>query len=194
MMARSVQSHSRVARAVATALLGVAVTIAVPARAEEPSRTFEIYGFAQADAIYDFGRMNPDWDDAFRPSKIANPEGIYGSNDFQRAVTCGPGLETFRLCHAMVLASWDPPESQEGELSGRENDLVFEDGQIRVRLTLDRDDLRRRDLEGHLLGDGDLPALQFDRSRPHRHGPRPGHAGRDGLGRLLRHYGSGDSE
>ena len=24
--------------------------------------------------------MNPDWDDAYRPSKIANPEGIYGSD------------------------------------------------------------------------------------------------------------------
>lgn len=48
--------------------------------ADEPGRSFEIYGFAQVDAIYDFGRMNPDWDDAFRPSKIANPEGIYGSD------------------------------------------------------------------------------------------------------------------
>jgi hypothetical protein len=61
--------------AVATLLL-----TATAAQAEEVGRSFEIYGFAQADAIYDFGRMNPDWDDAFRPSKIANPEGFYGSN------------------------------------------------------------------------------------------------------------------
>ena len=65
-------------------LLAVGVSAALlasaPALAEETGRSFEIYGFAQADAIYDFGRMNPDWDDAFRPSKIANPEGIYGSD------------------------------------------------------------------------------------------------------------------
>jgi len=63
------------ATAVATALLASAA-----AQADDKGREFEIYGFAQADAIYDFGRMNPDWDDAFRPSKIANPEGAYGSN------------------------------------------------------------------------------------------------------------------
>lgn len=48
--------------------------------AQDGGAKFEIFGFAQADAIYDFGRMNPDWDDAFRPSKIANPQGIYGSD------------------------------------------------------------------------------------------------------------------
>jgi hypothetical protein len=50
------------------------------AAAQETGRSFEVYGFAQADVIYDFQRMNPDWDDAFRPSKIANPDGIYGSD------------------------------------------------------------------------------------------------------------------
>ena len=36
---------------------------------------FEIYGFAQADFIQDFdGRLDPDWDDAFRPSKIGIDE------------------------------------------------------------------------------------------------------------------------
>jgi hypothetical protein len=64
----------------ASALLVAAGLAAPQAWSAEVDRSFEIYGFAQADAIYDFGRMNPDWDDAFRPSKIANPEGIYGSN------------------------------------------------------------------------------------------------------------------
>jgi peptidoglycan hydrolase CwlO-like protein len=52
----------------------VAVGSAVPpppvqavASAAETGRSFEIYGFAETDVIYDFGRMNPDWDDAFRP-------------------------------------------------------------------------------------------------------------------------------
>jgi hypothetical protein len=42
------------------------------ARAEEPpDKSFEIYGFAQADYIQDFnGRLEPEWDDALRPSKI----------------------------------------------------------------------------------------------------------------------------
>jgi hypothetical protein len=67
-----------VARAVSIALLSAGA--AATSQAADTEKSFEIYGFAQADAIYDFGRMNPDWQDAFRPSKIANPEGIYGSN------------------------------------------------------------------------------------------------------------------
>jgi hypothetical protein len=56
-------------------LLAVAVSAsllaATAARAEETGRSFEIYGFAQADYIQDIGgRLDPDWDDAFRPSKI----------------------------------------------------------------------------------------------------------------------------
>ena len=48
------------------------------ARAQD--RSFEIYGFAQLDYIQDTKRVNPDWQDAFRPSRIATPEGQYGSN------------------------------------------------------------------------------------------------------------------
>src|SRR5512137_2412873 len=58
-----------------TGLLSVAVAAAllasVPAVAEDAGRSFEIYGFAQADYIQDIGgRLDPNWDDAFRPSKI----------------------------------------------------------------------------------------------------------------------------
>ena len=46
------------------------------AQAAEGQKSFEIYGFAQADYIQDFGRVNPDWEDTLRPSRIpvANPE------------------------------------------------------------------------------------------------------------------------
>jgi hypothetical protein len=42
--------------------------------------SYEIYGFAQLDASEDTKRVQPDWEDAFRPSKIAAPEGEYGTN------------------------------------------------------------------------------------------------------------------
>jgi hypothetical protein len=63
-------SKGLLATAVSAALLAAA-----PAVAEETGRSFEIYGFAQADFIQDFdGRLDPDWDDAFRPSKIGIDE------------------------------------------------------------------------------------------------------------------------
>jgi len=56
-------------QAVSIALLSAGATAA--ATAEESVRSFEIYGFVQADYIQDIsGRLDPDWDDAFRPSKI----------------------------------------------------------------------------------------------------------------------------
>ena len=63
----------------ATALL-LATGASQPAHAEDTGKSFEIYGFAMLDAIQDTKRVNPDWMDAFRPSKIATPEGQYGSN------------------------------------------------------------------------------------------------------------------
>jgi len=41
---------------------------------------FEIYGFAQIDAIQDFDRVNPDWDATLRPSRIPTTEGEFGSD------------------------------------------------------------------------------------------------------------------
>jgi hypothetical protein len=41
------------------------------AQAADTERSLDIYGFAMADYIQDIGgRLDPDWDDAFRPSKI----------------------------------------------------------------------------------------------------------------------------
>jgi DcaP outer membrane protein len=51
-----------------------------PARAADQERSFEIYGFAMVDAIQDTKRVDPAWMDAFRPSKIATPEGEFGTN------------------------------------------------------------------------------------------------------------------
>jgi hypothetical protein len=58
-------------RAVLACTLACLAIVAAPAAAADPDRSFEIYGFAQADLIQDIdGRLDPDWDDAFRPSKI----------------------------------------------------------------------------------------------------------------------------
>jgi hypothetical protein len=50
------------------------------ARAQNAERSFEIYGFAMVDWIEDSKRVDPNWQDAFRPSKIAAPEGQFGTN------------------------------------------------------------------------------------------------------------------
>jgi hypothetical protein len=66
-----------IAAAVAAVLGASAV---VPARAAEGGSSFEIYGFAMLDYIQDTKRVDPAWLDAFRPSKIATPEGQFGTN------------------------------------------------------------------------------------------------------------------
>jgi hypothetical protein len=43
-------------------------------------KSFEIYGFAMVDWIQDSKRVDPNWQDAFRPSRIAAPEGEFGAN------------------------------------------------------------------------------------------------------------------
>jgi hypothetical protein len=58
-----------------TAAVSAALFASAPAVAEDSDRSFEIYGFAQADYIQDIGgRLDPDWDDAFRVSKICFDE------------------------------------------------------------------------------------------------------------------------
>jgi len=61
----------------AIAVLGAST---LPASARADDRSFEIYGFAQLDWIQDTKRVDPNWMDAFRPSKIAAPEGEFGTN------------------------------------------------------------------------------------------------------------------
>jgi DcaP outer membrane protein len=53
---------------------------AVPAEKEKPKGSFEVYGFAQADAIQDFKRVDPNWQDTLRPSKIPTQQGQFGQD------------------------------------------------------------------------------------------------------------------
>ena len=58
---------------------GGAATPGIEVEAEAGPR-LEMYGFVMVDAIHDFQRMDPDWDDAFRPSKIPTTEGQFGGD------------------------------------------------------------------------------------------------------------------
>jgi hypothetical protein len=50
------------------------------AEKEKPKGTFEVYGFTQADAIQDFKRVDPNWQDTLRPSKIPTQQGQFGED------------------------------------------------------------------------------------------------------------------
>jgi hypothetical protein len=63
------------------AVTGVAAADAIHSVAwAQGKMSFEIYGFAQADASIDTNRMDPAWDDAFRPSKIPTEPGTFGGD------------------------------------------------------------------------------------------------------------------
>jgi hypothetical protein len=54
---------------------------ATPVLEEAEDATFEIYGHVQLDAIYDFDRVDPDWKDSSRPSKIpVQDTAVFGSD------------------------------------------------------------------------------------------------------------------
>ncbi len=63
----------------ATAAVVAFISLAGSARAQD-AKSFEIYGFAQADYIQDFKRVDPAWQDTLRPSKIPTTDGLYGSD------------------------------------------------------------------------------------------------------------------
>jgi hypothetical protein len=48
------------------------------AQAADPS--FEVYGFLQADYVQDFKRVNSNWDDTLRPSRIPTTNGEFGDD------------------------------------------------------------------------------------------------------------------
>jgi len=48
---------------------------------KKDTTTFEIFGFNQADAIYDFNQNNPDWFDVNRPTKLPAFKNEFGGND-----------------------------------------------------------------------------------------------------------------
>jgi hypothetical protein len=95
-----------------TGLLTIAVSAtllaAAAARAEDTGRSFEIYGFAQADYIQDFsGRLDPDWDDAFRPSKICFDNACGGDGQASLSVK----QSRFGVKGTMPTGSSTPPLS-----------------------------------------------------------------------------------
>jgi len=77
---RSLKTGSAI-MAVSTAIFFAGNTSVFAQESGNSDVDFEVYGFAQVDLIVDVdGRMNPDWKDAFRPSKIATPEGQFGTD------------------------------------------------------------------------------------------------------------------
>lgn len=62
---------------------GIAAVLALAAPgafAAEDGKSFEIYGFAMLDYIQDFGRVNPDWEDTLRPSRIPTDDEQFGDD------------------------------------------------------------------------------------------------------------------
>ncbi len=51
-----------------------------PAAGESTRLSVDVYGFAQADAIYDFKRVDPDWEDTLRVTTIPTQSGAYGND------------------------------------------------------------------------------------------------------------------
>jgi hypothetical protein len=63
-----------------TIMVGAVFATLPQAHASESARSFSIYGFVQADAIYDFNRVDPDWEDTLRPSRIPTSVGAFGDD------------------------------------------------------------------------------------------------------------------
>jgi hypothetical protein len=63
------------------AIVAVALgPVATVAQDKPVAPSFEIYGHAQLDSIYDFNRVDPNWAATLRPSKIQVVDGQYGSD------------------------------------------------------------------------------------------------------------------
>jgi outer membrane DcaP-like protein len=64
----------------------IGLTSAFQAYAQEEEETkagdfnYDIYGFVMVDAIYDFKRVDPDWNDTLRVTTIPTTDGAYGSD------------------------------------------------------------------------------------------------------------------
>lgn len=72
---------SRAARLLGGLVMGTAFILgATVASAAEGDKSFEVYGFAMLDYIQDFGRVNPDWEDALRPSRIPTDDEQFGDD------------------------------------------------------------------------------------------------------------------
>jgi hypothetical protein len=69
----------RTPTAITAACAATLASLASPVRAQD-AKSFEVYGFAQADYIQDFKRVDPAWQDTLRPSKIPTTDGVFGSD------------------------------------------------------------------------------------------------------------------
>lgn len=67
--------HGLVAGAIVFFFSGLSGSLAA-----ESGAKLEVYGFAQADYIQDFRRVNPAWDDTLRPSRIPTTPGTFGTD------------------------------------------------------------------------------------------------------------------
>jgi hypothetical protein len=100
-----------------------------PLSPKEEQGSFEVYGFAQVDAIVDFNRVDPDWNDSTRASKIpvANPD-QFGS-DGESIVSVRQSRLGFR---SVVPSSMGPIKTWfEWDLYGAGNDAGDSDLNLR---------------------------------------------------------------
>jgi hypothetical protein len=70
-----------------------------PADVSEKPLGIDIYGFVMADAIYDFKRVDPDWNDTLRVSTIPTTDGLYGED--------GEFVFSVRQTRFGVKGDWD---------------------------------------------------------------------------------------
>ena len=82
--------------------------VSTPALAEKDA--LEVYGFVQFDLIQDFNRVNPDWKDTLRPSKIPTTDGLYGSD--------GQTIASVKQSRLGVVGN--------GEIAGKPYEVKFE--------------------------------------------------------------------
>jgi hypothetical protein len=64
-------------------LVGSAAILVLTCGAVAPTEAraeVRLYGFAQLDYTQDFNRVDPDWEDALRPSKIPTTDGLFGDD------------------------------------------------------------------------------------------------------------------
>ncbi|MCK6370192.1 MAG: DcaP family trimeric outer membrane transporter [Gammaproteobacteria bacterium] len=74
-------SSYRGARLLAGLLVGTSMVLgAASAGAADGEKSFEVYGFAQLDYIQDFGRVDPDWEDTLRPSRLPKANEEFGDD------------------------------------------------------------------------------------------------------------------
>ncbi|MEZ5501530.1 MAG: DcaP family trimeric outer membrane transporter [Halioglobus sp.] len=96
----------------------------LPAGHSKPRLATNVYGFVQADYIYDFKRVDPDWEDTLRVTTIPTQSGTYGND--------GDSIFSVRQSRLGIKGNYGPDITYwlEGELFGVGSDQ----GQTTFRL------------------------------------------------------------